>query len=253
MPLHLGERGGTRAVVPRHGSSVEPVPQPEHPVPLRPELGPGPSQREIHIEDDGAQHPEHRPVSRRRTDARRRGGLTGGGSPCRPGSEEGAHGGTSWFPRDLIGVPRFELGASPTRTERATRLRHTPEARMVPVEQRRKLHRPACPTACPIDYRSGGEQVRLKTGSTVMHCFRKPAEDRARLRPERGGLFLCVRSERSDMANHLTPEELSKEVGIERDRGDPDLRRGARPDLPGQDRQDAVPGASGETLDVAAR
>jgi hypothetical protein len=26
----------------------------------------------------------------------------------------------------LIGVPRFELGASPTRTERATRLRHTP-------------------------------------------------------------------------------------------------------------------------------
>jgi hypothetical protein len=26
-----------------------------------------------------------------------------------------------------IGVPRFELGASPTRTERATKLRHTPE------------------------------------------------------------------------------------------------------------------------------
>src|SRR5512134_1248385 len=26
----------------------------------------------------------------------------------------------------LIGVPRFELGTSPTRTERATRLRHTP-------------------------------------------------------------------------------------------------------------------------------
>jgi hypothetical protein len=25
-----------------------------------------------------------------------------------------------------IGVPRFELGTSPTRTERATRLRHTP-------------------------------------------------------------------------------------------------------------------------------
>src|SRR3954452_25317984 len=29
--------------------------------------------------------------------------------------------------------------------------------------------------------------------------------------------FLCTRNERSDMANHLTPEELSKEVGIERD------------------------------------
>src|SRR6266404_3924154 len=32
-------------------------------------------------------------------------------------------------PRPLhIGVPRFELGTSPTRTERATRLRHTPES-----------------------------------------------------------------------------------------------------------------------------
>jgi single-strand DNA-binding protein len=28
----------------------------------------------------------------------------------------------------LVGVPRFELGTSPTRTERATRLRHTPSA-----------------------------------------------------------------------------------------------------------------------------
>jgi hypothetical protein len=27
-----------------------------------------------------------------------------------------------------IGVPRFELGTSPTRTERATRLRHTPNS-----------------------------------------------------------------------------------------------------------------------------
>ena len=29
-------------------------------------------------------------------------------------------------PHTVIGVPRFELGTSPTRTERATRLRHTP-------------------------------------------------------------------------------------------------------------------------------
>src|SRR3954466_2573470 len=29
--------------------------------------------------------------------------------------------------RGEIGVPRFELGTSPTRTERATRLRHTPK------------------------------------------------------------------------------------------------------------------------------
>src|SRR5437773_11347543 len=31
-------------------------------------------------------------------------------------------------PPPSIGVPRFELGTSPTRTERATRLRHTPNA-----------------------------------------------------------------------------------------------------------------------------
>jgi hypothetical protein len=32
------------------------------------------------------------------------------------------------FPHARIGVPRFELGTSPTRTERATRLRHTPSS-----------------------------------------------------------------------------------------------------------------------------
>ena len=37
------------------------------------------------------------------------------------------------FPRVEIGVPRFELGTSPTRTERATRLRHTPSRRMVAI------------------------------------------------------------------------------------------------------------------------
>ena len=36
-------------------------------------------------------------------------------------------------PAKRIGVPRFELGASPTRTERATRLRHTPSAERVPA------------------------------------------------------------------------------------------------------------------------
>jgi hypothetical protein len=33
----------------------------------------------------------------------------------------------------------------------------------------------------------------------------------------RGGLFVCPDPGRSNMANHLTPEELSKELGIERD------------------------------------
>ena len=34
-------------------------------------------------------------------------------------------------PEPAIGVPRFELGTSPTRTERATRLRHTPRPAQV--------------------------------------------------------------------------------------------------------------------------
>ncbi len=38
----------------------------------------------------------------------------------------------------MIGVPRFELGASPTRTERATRLRHTPGAERVPAREERQ-------------------------------------------------------------------------------------------------------------------
>jgi len=42
-----------------------------------------------------------------------------------PTLKEGVGGGTMGSPA-LIGVPRFELGTSPTRTERATRLRHTP-------------------------------------------------------------------------------------------------------------------------------
>ena len=45
------------------------------------------------------------------------------------GSTEPDPGGASagnGLPHALIGVPRFELGTSPTRTERATRLRHTP-------------------------------------------------------------------------------------------------------------------------------
>jgi hypothetical protein len=43
-------------------------------------------------------------------------------------AKEGVHGGTMGSPVLTIGVPRFELGTSPTRTERATRLRHTPSS-----------------------------------------------------------------------------------------------------------------------------
>src|ERR671933_591559 len=42
-------------------------------------------------------------------------------------------GGTSVPPCE-IGVPRFELGTSPTRTERATRLRHTPSGQRLADE-----------------------------------------------------------------------------------------------------------------------
>jgi hypothetical protein len=47
-------------------------------------------------------------------------------SERRPRSRGGGAGGNQGFPRDAVGVPGFEPGTSPTRTERATRLRHTP-------------------------------------------------------------------------------------------------------------------------------
>src|SRR5919204_3390769 len=43
----------------------------------------------------------------------------------------------------LIGVPRFELGTSPTRTERATRLRHTPSGSQISLGRRRLRQRGA--------------------------------------------------------------------------------------------------------------
>ena len=44
--------------------------------------------------------------------------------------------GEPWVPPPRIGVPRFELGTSPTRTERATRLRHTPSGDRVSLRCR---------------------------------------------------------------------------------------------------------------------
>src|SRR3954462_6757857 len=51
---------------------------------------------------------------------------------ARPEKREGSQ----WLP-SCIGVPRFELGTSPTRTERATRLRHTPSFQSVAQAARR--------------------------------------------------------------------------------------------------------------------
>ena len=46
------------------------------------------------------------------------------------------------------------------------------------------------------------------------------------------------------MANHLTPEELSKELGIDRQEVIRRCIEEVDPDLPGEDRQDPVPGAA---------
>ena len=65
MPLHLRERRRPRLLVPR-GVEVEPVPQPERAVPVRPEVGPGLREREVDVEDDGAKHAtEDRSLPRR--------------------------------------------------------------------------------------------------------------------------------------------------------------------------------------------
>ena len=55
------------------------------------------------------------------------------------------------------------------------------------------------------------------------------------------------------MANHLTPEELSKELGLDRQEVIRVCVRGGRADLPGEDRQVPLPGAAaGDRRDAAA-
>ena len=121
----------------------QPVPLANAPVPLRPELGPGPKQREVDVEQDSLQHAiEDRPNDQWQLRSAAGGGLrppggrarlftvtSGAPSPLLQGSSR-VRNPHSRIPHSAgkIGVPRFELGASPTRTERATRLRHTPSA-----------------------------------------------------------------------------------------------------------------------------
>src|SRR6185312_5975226 len=57
--------------------------------------------------------------------------LTTGYSPGPTASNASGRRGNRGSPAP-VGVPRFELGTSPTRTERATRLRHTPSQDRVP-------------------------------------------------------------------------------------------------------------------------
>ena len=74
--------------------------------------------------------------------------------PCTTGRR--ARGGTMGSPTS-IGVPRFELGTSPTRTERATRLRHTPSAPRVAV---RPLDRSSAVEGSP-PWQGGGRDRRV--------------------------------------------------------------------------------------------
>ena len=133
------------------GVERDPVPRPGPPVPLRPELGPGPEEREVDVEQDGAKHR----VRIRRTqeiaggqthatpaDTSRDGPVaaakrTPSGRLCPAAGGDPAAGirSSGFLPCGKIGVPRFELGTSPTRTERATRLRHTPSRERVAVSR----------------------------------------------------------------------------------------------------------------------
>ena len=83
-----------------------------------------------------------------------------------------------------------------------------------------------------------------------------PDDDHAReaspSAPSARRAFSCTDG-RSDMANHLTPDELSKEVGIDREEVIRICVERARPDLPRQDRQDALPGTAHRDQGVPAR
>src|SRR2546423_2616151 len=74
------------------------------------------------------------------------------------------------FPRLPVGVPRFELGTSPTRTERATRLRHTPSPYRLAAQA--TMHDRCALVLDVIEARLGCYSARLR-------------RDEAELKPER--------------------------------------------------------------------
>ena len=79
-------------------------------------------------------------------------------------------------PPALIGVPRFELGTSPTRTERATRLRHTPSSHRLAADKAPRSRRRTQPGA----RRSAGARSRRSPAEA------RPAAGRTRTRHSTG-------------------------------------------------------------------
>ena len=85
----------------------------------------------------------------------------------------------------LIGVPRFELGTSPTRTERATRLRHTPSRPSIaqaPVRQCRRRSPVPCVRGCGTADHAGRRPWRGRTEHDGARLGRRARRRRLRRR-----------------------------------------------------------------------
>ena len=147
------------------GSSDEPVPLPDPPVPLGPSSGPGRKSVKSTSNSTAFSTPSRidslARAARSRDrfpQARDRGRQPGSrlcsgrrGPQFRSGHRPAIGGETRVSPACPSSPrrPRFELGTSPTRTERATRLRHTPSAERVPARcLPRAVARPAPGAVC---------------------------------------------------------------------------------------------------------
>ncbi len=150
------------------GVERQPMPLAEAAVPLRAELRPRPEEREIDVEQHGSEHADSRIDGVPRGNGR--GEVGGTGVPPHP-----------------IGVPRFELGTSPTRTERATRLRHTPSAERVAARRVRRALRAAARRGY-----AQGDDGRFP-GTHRLSCV---PERRSQPDPRvsAGGLFCCLKT-----------------------------------------------------------
>ena len=149
----------------------------------------------------------------------------------RCGCQGGVRGGTRFPPR-LIGVPRFELGTSPTRTERATRLRHTPRVRRLAQATSRR-----CTTAVQASstYSSPPSvAIRRDSGDTRSSCSHSapaPASTASRACPGQASRLrkTSTRSIGSSMsasvATHGIPQHV---VAVERPHRDHAVAGGSR-------------------------